>query len=330
MVLDVPAVIAEGLVKRFGETEALRGVDFEIERATVLGVLGPNGAGKTTAVRILTTLLKPDAGRAIIDGIDVVADPRAARARIGLTGQYAAVDERLTGFENLQLVGRLFHMRTAEARSRARNLLDRFSLDEAADRVVKGYSGGMRRRLDIAMSLIANPSVLFLDEPTTGLDPRSRLEMWDVIDGLVAEGTTTLLTTQYLDEAERLAKEIVVIDRGSVIARGTASELKASSGGERVEVTVTQRDDLVAIAALLADFALPGVAETIDRAAATVTVPVRTSEHIVPAVVRTLDDAGIDVTDVVVRRPTLDDVFLQLTGHRAEDETDDAVEGASR
>ncbi len=196
--------------------------------------------------------------------------------------------------------------------------------------MVKGYSGGMRRRLDIAMSLIANPSVLFLDEPTTGLDPRSRLEMWDVIDGLVAEGTTTLLTTQYLDEAERLAKEIVVIDRGSVIARGTASELKASSGGERVEVTVTQRDDLVAIAALLGDFALPGVAETIDRAAATVTVPVRTSEHIVPAVVRTLDDAGIDVTDVVVRRPTLDDVFLQLTGHRAEDETDVVVEGASR
>ncbi|MDQ2678971.1 MAG: ATP-binding cassette domain-containing protein [Actinomycetota bacterium] len=326
----MPAVIAEGLVKRFGDTEALRGVDFEIERATILGVLGPNGAGKTTAVRILTTLLKPDAGRAVIDGIDVVADPRAARARIGLTGQYAAVDERLTGFENLQLVGRLFHMRTAEARSRARNLLDRFSLDEAADRVVKGYSGGMRRRLDIAMSLIANPSVLFLDEPTTGLDPRSRLEMWDVIDGLVAEGTTTLLTTQYLDEAERLAKEIVVIDRGSVIARGTADELKASSGGERVEITLGDRDDLARVAELLSNFALPGVAETVDRAAATVTVPVRTTEHIVPSVVRTLDDAGIAVSDVVVRRPTLDDVFLQLTGHRAEDDdTDTITEGAS-
>ena len=326
----MPAVIAEGLVKRFGDTEALRGVDFEIERATILGVLGPNGAGKTTAVRILTTLLKPDAGRAVIDGIDVVADPRAARARIGLTGQYAAVDERLTGFENLQLVGRLFHMRTAEARSRARNLLDRFSLDEAADRVVKGYSGGMRRRLDIAMSLIANPSVLFLDEPTTGLDPRSRLEMWDVIDGLVAEGTTTLLTTQYLDEAERLAKEIVVIDRGSVIARGTADELKASSGGERVEITLGDRDDLARVAELLSNFALPGVAETVDRAAVTVTVPVRTTEHIVPSVVRTLDDAGIAVSDVVVRRPTLDDVFLQLTGHRAEDDESDAItEGAS-
>ena len=324
----MPAVIAEGLVKRFGETEALRGVDFEIERATVLGVLGPNGAGKTTAVRILTTLLKPDGGRAFIDGIDVVANPRAARARIGLTGQYAAVDERLTGFENLQLVGRLFHMHTGEARSRARNLLERFSLDEAADRVVKGYSGGMRRRLDIAMSLIANPSVLFLDEPTTGLDPRSRLEMWDVIDGLVAEGTTTLLTTQYLDEAERLAKEIVVIDRGSVIARGTASELKASSGGERVEVTVGNRDDLPAVAGLLSHFALAGVAETIDRAAAMVTVPVRTSEHIVPAVVRTLDDAGIDVHDVVVRRPTLDDVFLTLTGRTTvvEEPSDDASE----
>ncbi len=325
----MPAVIAEGLVKRFGDTEALRGVDFEIERATILGVLGPNGAGKTTAVRILTTLLKPDAGRAVIDGIDVVADPRAARARIGLTGQYAAVDERLTGFENLQLVGRLFHMRTSEARSRARNLLDRFSLDEAADRVVKGYSGGMRRRLDIAMSLIANPSVLFLDEPTTGLDPRSRLEMWDVIDGLVAEGTTTLLTTQYLDEAERLAKEIVVIDRGSVIARGTADQLKASSGGERVEITLGERDDLARVAELLSNFALPGVAETVDRAAATVTVPVRTTEHIVPSVVRTLDDAGIAVSDVVVRRPTLDDVFLQLTGHRAEDDdTDTITEGA--
>ena len=316
----MPAVIAEGLVKRFGETEALRGVDFEIERATVLGVLGPNGAGKTTAVRILTTLLKPDGGRAFIDGIDVVANPRAARARIGLTGQYAAVDERLTGFENLQLVGRLFHMHTGEARSRARNLLERFSLDEAADRVVKGYSGGMRRRLDIAMSLIANPSVLFHDEPTTGLDPRSRLEMWDVIDGLVAEGTTTLLTTQYLDEAERLAKEIVVIDRGSVIARGTASELKASSGGERVEVTVSDRDHLGRINDLLREFALPGVAETIDRDAATVTVPVSTTDHIVPRIVRTLDDAGIDVVDVVVRRPTLDDVFLQLTGHKAEDD----------
>jgi ABC-2 type transport system ATP-binding protein len=316
----MPAVVAEGLEKRFGETHALRGVDLEIERATVLGVLGPNGAGKTTAVRILTTLLRPDAGRALIDGIDVVAEPRKARARIGLTGQYAAVDERLTGFENLQLVGRLFHMTGAEARVRARALLERFSLDEAGDRVVQGYSGGMRRRLDIAMSLIAEPSVLFLDEPTTGLDPRSRLEMWDVIDGLVSDGTTLLLTTQYLDEAERLANEIVVIDRGSVIARGTASQLKSQSGGDRVEVTIGARDALDRVPALLAPFALPGVAETVDAEARTVTVPVATTEHIVPAVVRTLDDAGVEVLDVVVRRPTLDDVFLELTGHRAEDD----------
>lgn len=330
----MPAVIAQGLVKRFGDTEALRGVDFEIERATVLGVLGPNGAGKTTAVRILTTLLRPDGGTAVIDGIDVVRQPRLARARIGLTGQYAAVDERLTGFENLQLVGRLFHMTTRDARSRARELLERFSLDEAGDRVVKGYSGGMRRRLDIAMSLIARPSVLFLDEPTTGLDPRSRLEMWDVIDGLVADGTTLLLTTQYLDEAERLADDIVVIDRGTVIARGTETELKSQSGGDRVEVTLADPTALQQVAALLGAFAQPGVAETIDEDARTVTVPVASTEHIVPSVVRTLDQNGIDVLDVVVRRPTLDDVFLQLTGHRAEDdvaaEPAVAAEGASR
>ena len=315
----MPAVVAEGLEKRFGETRALCGVDFKIERATVLGVLGPNGAGKTTAVRILTTLLRPDGGRAWIDGIDVVAEPRRARARIGVTGQYAAVDERLTGFENLQLVGRLFHMTPAEARRRAGEMLDRFSLDEAGGRVVKGYSGGMRRRLDIAMSLIAEPSVLFLDEPTTGLDPRSRLEMWDVIDGLVADGTTLLLTTQYLDEAERLADEIVVIDHGSVIAQGTAAQLKARSGGDRVEVTLGDVAALGRVAGLLAGFAQPGVAETIDEAARSVTVPVATTERIVPSVVRSLDDAGIEVLDVVVRRPTLDDVFLQLTGHRAED-----------
>ena len=330
----MPAVIAQGLVKRFGDTEALRGVDFEIERATVLGVLGPNGAGKTTAVRILTTLLRPDGGTAVIDGIDVVRQPRLARARIGLTGQYAAVDERLTGFENLQLVGRLFHMTTRDARSRARELLERFSLDEAGDRVVKGYSGGMRRRLDIAMSLIARPSVLFLDEPTTGLDPRSRLEMWDVIDGLVADSTTLLLTTQYLDEAERLADDIVVIDRGTVIARGTETELKSQSGGDRVEVTLADPAALQQVAALLGAFAQPGVAETIDEDARTVTVPVASTEHIVPSVVRTLDQNGIDVLDVVVRRPTLDDVFLQLTGHRAEDdvaaEPAVAAEGASR
>lgn len=325
----MPAVVAEGLRKSFGETHALRGVDFEIERATVLGVLGPNGAGKTTSVRILTTLLRPDAGRALIDGIDVVAEPRKARARIGLTGQYAAVDERLTGFENLQLVGRLFHMSTAEARRRATALLERFSLADAGARVVKGYSGGMRRRLDIAMSLIAEPSVLFLDEPTTGLDPRSRLEMWDVIDGLVADGTTLLLTTQYLDEAERLADDIVVIDHGTVIARGTAAELKSQSGGDRIEVTVGPTAPLERVPGLLAPFAQPGVSETVDAEERTVTVPVTSTEHIVPNVVRCLDDAGVEVLDVVVRRPTLDDVFLQLTGHRAEDDQPDPTQGGS-
>jgi ABC-2 type transport system ATP-binding protein len=314
----VPAVVTEGLTKRFGETRALDGVDLEIDRATILGVLGPNGAGKTTTVRILATLLRPDSGRAFIDGIDVVAEPRRARARIGLTGQYAAVDERLTGFENLQLVGRLFHLSTSEARRRARGLLERFTLGDAGDRVVRGYSGGMRRRLDIAMSLIAEPSVLFLDEPTTGLDPRSRLEMWDVIDGLVADGTTTLLTTQYLDEAERLADRIVVIDRGKVIARGTASELKSRSGGERVEIRLRDRDQLGLVRPLLDGYAVEGMAETVEHASATVTVPVHSSDGVVPAVVRALDANGIEVADVVVRRPTLDDVFLQLTGHRVD------------
>ena len=229
-------------MKRFGATEALRGVDLTVERATVLGVLGPNGAGKTTAVRILTTLLQPDAGRAFIDGIDVVADPRRARARIGLTGQYAAVDERLTGVENLEHVGRLFHQHGSDARTRAGELLERFDLTGAADRVASTYSGGMRRRLDIAMSLIGRPSVLFLDEPTTGLDPRSRITMWDLIDELVASGMTTLLTTQYLEEADRLAHDIVVIDHGEVIERGTPAELKQRVGGEQIVVVVTHAD----------------------------------------------------------------------------------------
>ena len=313
-----PAVVADGLVKSFGDTQALCGVSFEIPRATVLGVLGPNGAGKTTAVRILTTLLRPDGGRALIDGIDVVAHPRQARARIGLTGQYAAVDERLTGFENLLLVGRLFHMEKDAASARGRELLERFSLDDAADRAVSTYSGGMRRRLDIAMSLIAQPSVLFLDEPTTGLDPHSRLEMWNVIDGLVADGTTLLLTTQYLDEAERLADDIVVIDKGTVIARGTDEELKARSGGARVEITVGDSADPSNVRGLLDGLVPTGAVEQVDREQRTVTIPVSDTDHIVPRVVRTLDDAGIDVLDVVVHRPTLDDVFLQLTGHRAE------------
>ena len=316
-----PAVEARGLVKRFGDTEALSGVDLTVAPGTVLGLLGPNGAGKTTTVRILTTLLKPDGGSATIDGVDVVADPRSVRARIGLTGQYAAVDERLTGFENLEHVGRLFHLRTPEARRRSRELLDRFGLADAGDRPLKGYSGGMRRRLDIAASLISRPAVLFLDEPTTGLDPRSRIGMWEVIDELVADGTTTVLTTQYLDEAERLADEIVVIDHGSVIAEGSADTLKAQLGGARIEVTLGDGAPLARAAELL-EQRFAG-AEAIDTTDHTVTVAVTDTEKLVPQAVRLLDDDGIEVLDVVVRRPTLDDVFLQLTGHPAESDDPD-------
>jgi ABC-2 type transport system ATP-binding protein len=312
------AVEAEGLEKRFGDTEALRGVDLAVEPATVLGLLGPNGAGKTTTVRILTTLLQADRGHATIDGVDVARDPRRVRARIGLTGQYAAVDERLTGRENLEHVGRLFHLRPRQARQRAAELLERFDLVDASGRVVKGYSGGMRRRLDIAMSLVSRPAVLFLDEPTTGLDPRSRLGMWDLIEELVAEGTTTVLTTQYLDEAERLADDIVVIDHGTVIARGTADDLKGRIGGDRLEVTVARAEELEPTAELLRSRCAVSGAEHVDADARTVTIAVSDTHKIVPGVVRLLDDADIEVVDVVVRRPTLDDVFLQLTGHTAD------------
>ncbi|MGH9227592.1 MAG: ATP-binding cassette domain-containing protein [Acidimicrobiales bacterium] len=327
----MPAVVAEGLAKSFGNTKALCGVDFDVERGQILGVLGPNGAGKTTAVRILTTLLRPDAGRAEIDGIDVLSEPQRARARIGLTGQYAAVDETLTGHENLEHVGRLYHMGTTVARGRAAELLERFDLVEAGDRVVKGYSGGMRRRLDIAMSLIARPSVLFLDEPTTGLDPRSRQSVWALIDELVRGGTTTLLTTQYLDEADRLADDIVVIDRGKAIARGTSEELKQQIGGELVEVVVEDPGDAQRVIDVLGHHACgdPHVGDD----GRTVSLPVFRVEGLVPVAVRELDGAGVAVHDVAARRATLDDVFFALTGHAAEEgstdgETDGETDGS--
>jgi ABC-2 type transport system ATP-binding protein len=303
-------------VKRFGSTVALRGVDLTVERATVLGVLGPNGAGKTTAVRILTTLLKPDAGTAEVIGFDVVEQAPALRAEIGLAGQYAAVDENLTGIENLVMVGRLYGERRAAARRRADELLERFSLTDAGERIVKTYSGGMRRRLDLAAALVADPPVLFLDEPTTGLDPRSRLELWETIELLVSEGTTVLLTTQYLDEAERLADRIAVIDRGRVIADGTADELKQRVGGLRVEVHLTERSQIGAAAAALAPMSEeePAVED------AKVSVRVETETGKIMEAARRLDGARVDADDVAIRRPTLDDVFLTLTGRELSEE----------
>ncbi|MFF1612833.1 ATP-binding cassette domain-containing protein [Amycolatopsis sp. NPDC058278] len=318
-----PAVRVRGLVKTYGTTRALDGVDLDIPAGQVLGLLGPNGAGKTTTVRILTTLLRPDSGSAHVAGYDVLAEPDEVRQRIGLSGQYAAVDENLTGFENLYMVGRLYGRKKAAARSRARELLTRFRLEEAADRPAKGYSGGMRRRLDLAGALVAEPTVVVLDEPTTGLDPGGRLDTWQVIKELVADGTTVLLTTQYLEEADQLADSIVVIDHGRVIARGTADELKAQIGGERLELVVASAADLPATLEVLREVGTgePSGDDHTRRAE----ILVDTGPKALIEALRRLDSHGITVQDVGLHRPTLDDVFLSLTGHGAS-----STEGVSK
>jgi oleandomycin transport system ATP-binding protein len=324
------AIVAEGLVKRFGETTALAGVDLSARTGSVLGLLGPNGAGKTTAVRIFATLLRPDAGRAAIGGYDVVGQSHQARQLIGLTGQYAAVDENLTGAENLLFIGRLLGQSRPDAKRRARELLADFHLDDAADRAAKTYSGGMRRRLDLAASLVGRPRVLFLDEPTTGLDPRSRNDMWDIIRTLVADGVTVLLTTQYLDEADQLADEIAVVDHGQVIASGTPAELKARAGAQTLAVRPVDPADLAVVLATVTEL----TRSTPDVAGTLVTAPAA-DPQLLPAVVRRLDDAGVLVAELTLRGSSLDEVFLSLTGHRAEPrdqpatgETADEYEGS--
>jgi ABC-2 type transport system ATP-binding protein len=312
---------AENLVKTYkrGSVKALDGLSLEVKAGTVLGVLGPNGAGKTTCVRVLSTLIAPDSGLATVDGIDVVKDPEAVRKIIGLSGQYAAVDETLTGWDNLVMFGQLYQLKKSEAVSRAEDLLEQFRLTEAAKRPIKTYSGGMRRRLDLAASLIVRPKVLFLDEPTTGLDPRGRLEMWEVIETLVSEGTTLLLTTQYLEEADQLADDIVVIDQGRVIAQGTSSQLKDQVGGNRLEVAVAASD----FAAAREIMARMGGSETpyVDEVLHHISVPVREGSKELTEAVRLFDTAGIAILDLALKRPSLDDVFLKLTGHVAEDTT---------
>ena len=314
-------VIAEELVKTYdkGKVRALDNLSLDVEEGTVLGVLGPNGAGKTTTVRILSTLLRPDSGRAMVAGSDVIKHPDKVREVIGLSGQYAAVDEILTGYDNLLMFGQLYHLGKKNAVTRANELLERFNLTEAAKRPIKTYSGGMRRRLDLAASLIVKPKVLFLDEPTTGLDPRGRQEMWGVIQELVKGGVTLLLTTQYLEEADQLADEIAVIDTGKVIARGTSDVLKKQVGGERLEIVV-ESAHIAKTMEIVA--AVSGLTPTLDEGLRMISAPVSTGATALFEVLKTLDDAGIHALDVGLKRPSLDDVFLSLTGHSAEKKVD--------
>jgi len=315
---QTPAIEAEGLVKNFGTTKALAGFDLTVPAGTVYGLLGPNGAGKTTAVRVFATLLRPDGGRARVLGRDVADEAAEVRRQIGLTGQYAALDEYLTGRANLIMIGQLSRLTPAAAKRRADEMLERFSLTEAAGRAVKTYSGGMRRRLDLAASLIGYPSVLFLDEPTTGLDPNARAMTWEIVRELADSGTTLLLTTQYLDEADQLARRIAVIDDGAVIAEGTPDQLKSSVGGEHLDVALAAGADVEAAIVAVKPFATGGVQP--DEDGRRLSVPVAAAEGLTTQVVRALDQAGVPVNDVTMQRASLDDVFLALTGHATSEE----------